>query len=456
MGRSRAVVLGSLLLAAAARPASPAPSPRTAVMHGVLRGTLVTPEGYWEWKPDVESFYDRLGTFSGTTREFEHLEVEFGGDRRVWSSAQRATYEAQHVRFDVERGKEVRVESKGDVAVAHVRGFAGETVYVCGSKAFGRTILFARTSGELKYQAALERVVQVILGTVKPPEDDVDSWLPAEVRTRWNRTPGDLLVVDDGQYPDAAREAALKAVRDAHAFVKRMLGVSSFATTLPPVVRLTGANDLAVHVASKGAPVDQEANYVPWAGELLIAAHGTHPDGAAIARAAARQAVHLCLGSAEAEPVATGLALLAEAAAIGAPAGSLLPRDEGAAYERVREKRVKTWATLMKLGRFMGWGDDDREARGLEAELAVGYLVGSGSPMAKASLAGWVAAMKKSGHPDAGAEGAFAPMDPAKSDAEFWAYWTDRAEGPKKPGPKGAPAKPAEPAPTKPAGKPAK
>src|SRR5262249_40608458 len=96
-----------------------------------------------------------------------------------------------------------------------------------------------------------------------------------------------------------------------------------------------------------------------------------------------------------------------------------------------------------------GWGRDDPDARGLEAELAVGYLVGSSGPMAKASLAGWVAAMRKWGHPDAGAEGAFTPMDPAKSDAEFWQYWSERADPPK-PGDKSNPPPPPPPKPTKP------
>ena len=436
--RAALAALALAVFAVLPRDAAPAPTPRTATLHGVLRGTTVTPEGYWEWKPDVEAYDDQLGTFVGTTREIEQLVVEFGGDRRVLTSAQRAAFEGQRIRFDLERGEEVKVELKGDLAIAKIRRFTGMTVYVCGAKAVGRNVVFARTSGDAKNQPAFERAIQTVLASVKGPEDDVDSWLPAEVKTRWNRNASDLLVIDDGQYPEASKEVALKAVRDTHAFVKRALG-TSFVGTAPPVVRLMGANDLAVHVTKKGTPLDAEANYIPWAGELLIAVHGTRPDPAAIARAAARQGVHYCLGSSEAEPVAMGLALLAEAAAIGAPPGALLPRDEGAAYERVKAKRAKTWATLMKLGRFVDWGREDPDARGLEAELAVGYLVGSGAPMAKASLAGWVAAMRKFGHPDAGAEGAFA-MDPAKSDAEFWKYWTERAEGPPKPDKGGKPA----------------
>jgi hypothetical protein len=447
----RAAATAALVLLSAG--AASGESSRAAAMHGVLRGTTVTPEGYFEWKPDVEARWGKLGTFVGTTREFERIEVEFGGDRRVWSAAQRAAYEAQKIRFEDERGNDVKLDVKGETATARVRaGLGAETMYAIATKGVGRTVVFARTSTDKPKDApALLRVLQSILAHVVPPEDDVDAWLPAEVKTPWTRTATpDLLVIEDGGYPASSKDAALKAVRDAHAFVKRSLGVG-FVTPFPPVVRLLGGNDLAVHLARKGEVVDPEANYLPWAGELLIAPHGTHPGPDAIARAAARQAVHHCLGSSVAEPVWSGLALLAEAAAIGAPPGALLPRDEGMAYERIKTKQAKSWARLLKTSSFHEGASEDSGARGVEAEIAVGYLVGSTEPMAKASLGAWVQAMRKWGHPDAGAEGAFAPMDPAKSDAEFWRYWAERADPPKKPKP-GDPTPPAKPTkPSKPA-----
>ena len=42
--------------------------------------------------------------------------------------------------------------------------------------------------------------------------------------------------------------------------------------------------------------------------------------------------------------------------------------------------------------------------------------------------------MKRTGHPDAASDAAYGPLDPQKSDAEYWAYWGPRADPPKKPG----------------------
>lgn len=440
------------LLLAPARPAASEPAPRVTMLHGILRGIGVSPDGFFEWKPDVEAFSGVIGKFEGSTKEFEDIPIEVGGDRALWSAAQRAAYEAQRVKHDVERGQDVKVDLKGDIAVARVRRFSGDTVYACAAKTLGRTVIYARGSCEGKKEAAIVRIVSSVVAMAKPREDDVNGWLPAEVKIAWTTaTPADLVVVDDGRFPEGSREAALKAVREAHAFAKRTLG-ATFLTPFPPVVRLTGSDDLIVHLSGKGAAVDPDANYLPWAGELFVTGHGLHVDPAAIARAATRQAIHHALGSVYAEPVTTGLSLLAEAAALGAPPGALLPRDEGRAYELVKAKKVRTWATILKAtGTFVGWGKDDPDTRRLESELCLGYLVGSGGKFATASLAGWVAAMRKFGHPDAGAEGAYAPMDPAKSDAEFWQYWTERAEPPKKPGDK-PPAPP--PAPPKPPPKP--
>ena len=65
--------------------------------------------------------------------------------------------------------------------------------------------------------------------------------------------------------------------------------------------------------------------------------------------------------------------------------------------------------------------------------------------------------MKRTGDQDAASEAAYAPLDPAKSDAEYWAYWITRSEPPKKPGEKPSdrpPEKPPEKPPTKPPTKP--
>jgi hypothetical protein len=419
---------GTALLA---RTASTEPPPKAFALHGIARGVVVYPDGYFQWKP-AESTHDLLGVLQGTTREFEDIPVEVCADRRVWTAAQRAAHEAHRVQLEVERGEDVKVDLKGDTSVARVRRFSGDTVYACAAKSTGRTVVYARASWqEGKREAALVKLVQSVVAAAKPAEDEVNGWLPVEVKTRWNVAPGsDLVVVDDGNVPDATKTAAIAAVRAAHAFVKRSLGGSP-ATALPPVVRITSTGELVAHLSGRGAALDPDANYLPWAGELFVTAHGPRVDAAAVARAAARQALHHLVGVADAEPLATGLARLAEAEALGAPAGSLLPSDEARAFEAVKGRRVRSWAAALRAtGSFKGFGKDD--ASGLEAELWTGYLVGGAAPVGKASLAAWVAAVRKEGHADVGANAAYSAIDGSKSDAEFWAYWTDRAE-PKKP-----------------------
>jgi hypothetical protein len=82
----------------------------------------------------------------------------------------------------------------------------------------------------------------------------------------------------------------------------------------------------------------------------------------------------------------------------------------------------------------VGFLSEDPELRALDAELAVVYLGQPGSSTGKASLAAWVQAFTKWGHPDAAAEAAVSGMDPAKSDAEYWAYWSGRTDPKPTPG----------------------
>ena len=199
-----------------------------------------------------------------------------------------------------------------------------------------------------KKEAGLVKILTSAVASAKTTADEVDGWLPPEIKVVWNRVPAaDLLLVEDGKVPAEQREAILKVVRDAHAFVKRSLS-ASYATSFPPTIRLTGSRDLLQYLAQKHDVSNEDAVYLPYAGELVIAPRSSKVDAPGIARAAVRQACHHVLSGSNGEPITTGLSRLAEAIALGAPAGSLLPADEGRAYESVKAKSVRTWATILK------------------------------------------------------------------------------------------------------------
>ena len=152
------------------RGASPEPPPIMAALDGVLRGTTLTPDGYFRWKSS-EAQWGVLGTFTGSTREFEEITVEVGGDRTVYSSGVRAAYEAQRVRLELERGQDVKVELKGDLSIVRVRKFSGDSVYVCATKQVGRGVVFVRGDRpvEPKKEAGLVKLVQATVATVGMP-----------------------------------------------------------------------------------------------------------------------------------------------------------------------------------------------------------------------------------------------------------------------------------------------
>ena len=415
-------------------------TPLAVLLDGLLRGTVFSPDGVFKWTP-TDQRSGIVGSLTGTTREFEEKTVWVGADRTVLTAPMMLAAEGSRIRFEIERGTDTKVEIKGDLCIARTHRFSSDTTYMSAVKQVGRTSLFVRGTCEpapkdrAREEAGLSRLLLSVVNTAKSTADEVDGWIPKEVKVEWTRTTSpDLLVIDDGKVESALVGEAMRIVRDAQGFVRRSLGVSASVVAYPPVLRFTGSRDLFQHLANRKDIADQDAVHVPYTGEVLVSPRSGKLDVRSVARAAARQAYHFAVGVADAEPLASGLSRLAEAVALGAPEGSLLPSDEGRAYELVQAKTVRSWASLLKFGGFERWAKEDPEVRGLEAELAAGYLAGSGGPQAKVSLAGWVAGLKKAAHVEGGALEAFRPVDPTKSDAEYWAYWKKRAEGPKKPG----------------------
>lgn len=416
----------------APRPAA-GENPIAVPLDGILRGTVVLPDGYFKWK-STEQPWGVLGTLTGATKEFDDKTVEVGADRTCLTAPVRLAYETSRIRFEKERGESTKVEIKGDVAISRTHRFSSDTVYMTACKMVGRTPLWARGDCGIKEEAGLTRLLMSVVATAKGTTDEVDGWIPKDVKVEWHKTPAtDLLVLDDGKIGPEFVGEAMRIVREAHGFVQRSLGTSGWAAPYPPVVRCIGSRDLFQHLAGRRGTGEVDAFHVSEVGELLVSPRGKTLDARSVARAAARQAYHMATGVADAEPLATGLSRLAEAVAAGAPPGSLVPSDEGRAYDLVQSKGVRSWATMLRDGGFMTWGKEPDELKGLEAELAVGYLVGSGGAQGKGSLSGWVAGLKKYGHVEAAAGEAYKPLAPAKSDAEYWDYWQKRVAAARKP-----------------------
>jgi hypothetical protein len=428
----RAAPLAVLALVVAARPASSGGGrPETAVaqLHGILSGCILRPEPYFRWQPNEKARAGVLGTVVGTTREFEEITLELGADRRVLTAPLRAAYEAARIKRDVERGVSQAAEVKADGAVVRIRGFANETVYASATKQIGRTVLFVRGQAEKKDEAGLVRLVRAFTGTVTCTVDDVDGWLPKEIKATWARqASADLIVVDDGVDP-AVRDAAVKAVRDAHAVVKRVVP-GSYVTV--PVVRITKSRDMFGFLSGRKELRALDAAYEPAVAELIVSPRSPMLDVAQVAGEAAAQALHHLLGGADAEPVLSGVRRVVAATASGAP-GGLAEADEARAIERAKTRAGKSWRGLLMLSTLSDFLGEDAEERALDAQLAVAYLLSPSASAGKASLSAWTAAFRKAPHPDAASEAGIAAMDATKADAEYWSYWSSRADGGKKP-----------------------
>jgi|GEM_PF-2348674 len=423
--------------------AEPPPSPLVK-LPGILQGATLVIDPSFRWTPAPnDPRHGVLGTVRGSAREFETIELEVGGDRRVLGAPVRAAYEAYRIKHDVERGEPQQTDVKAELAVVRMKNPFRDAVHAIAVKGLGRSVLFVRGTAPRKDEAALARLVQGIAASAKQAGDDVDGWIPAEVKATWTREAGaDLIVVDDGTV-DAARKAEIvKGVRDAHGVAKRAIGATFVGV---PVVRITANRDLFSHLAGRGFR-DADAVHLPWAAELLVCPHARF-DMADVARAAARQACQHLLGGADGEPLATGISRIAATLSGGAPVGTFTKADEAKAIERVKAHEARTWYRTLMLGTLVGYLAQDTEEREIDAELAVHYLGQPGSTIGRQSLAGYVAAFRKVGHVDAAAEAGVGPIDGTKCDAEYWAYWGPRADPPKK----GAkPVPPTKPAPTKP------
>ncbi len=436
------------VLAVGPDPVRAEPPPNPAVrLPGILQGATLLLDPYFRWTPaPKEPRHGVLGTVSGSAREFESVELEIGGDRRVLGAPLRAAYEAYRVKHDVERGEPPQADVKAELAVVRMKNPFRDAVHAIAVKALGRSVLFVRGTAARKEEAALVRLVQGIAASAKLAGDEVDGWIPPEVKATWTReVAADLIVVDDGTV-DAARKAEIvKVIRDAHGVAKRAIGGAYVGV---PVVRITANRDLFSFLVGRGAR-DADAIHLPWAAELLVCPHARY-DTADVAREAARQACHHLLGAADGEPLATGISRIAASLAGGAPPGALTKADEAKAIERVKAHEARTWYRTLMLGTLVGYLDEDAEERAIDAELAVHYLGQPGSAIGRQSLAGYVAAFRKVGHVDAAAEAGVGPIDGTKCDAEYWAYWGPRADPPKK---GGKPVPPPKPPPTKPGGK---
>ncbi len=424
----------------------PPPNPLVK-LPGILQGATLVLEPYFRWTPaPKEPRHGVLGTVRGTSKEFEAIELEVGGDRRVLGAAQRAAYEAFRVKHDLERGEPQQADVKADLAVVRMKNPFRDAVHAIAVKALGRSVLFVRGSAARKEEAALVRLVQSIAASAKVAGDDVDGWIPPEVKATWTREAGpDLVVVDDGTLDPARKAEVVKGIRDAHGVAKRAIGGSFVGV---PVVRITANRDLFGYLAGRDAK-DADAVHLPWAAELLVCPHARY-DAGELAAAAARQACQHLLGGAGGEPLSTGIARMAATLAGGAPVGTFTKADEAKAIERVKAHEARTWYRTLMLPTLVGYLDEDGEERAIDAELAVHYLVQPASAIGRQSLAGYVAAFRKVGHVDAAAEAGVGPIDGTKCDAEYWAYWGPRADPPKKGTKPGTPPKPA---PQKPGGK---
>ena len=432
--------------------AEPPPPQAPAVeLQGIGRGILLRLEPNFRWKAKDEARSGVLGTLAGTTREFESIEIQLGADRAVLLAPQRSAYEAYGIQREVERGVSQVADVKPDLCLVRRRSLFGDSVVAVAVKQVGRTVVFARGDCGKKDEAGLVKLLKSVVGGASATGDDIDGWIPQEVKTAWTHTPAsDLVVVEDGTVDAARRDEILKAVRVGHGAAKRLLS-ASWNTPFAPVVRITANRDLFAHLAARRDLRDADAAYVPYAAELLVSPRGPVPDAARIAQEAAAQGMHYALGAADSEPVLSGIARQAAAQASGVAAGGLLPDDEERALARVKGKQAKSWYRLLMMPTLVHFLSEDPEDRALDAELAVVYLGSSAATVGRTGLTAWIAAFRKVGHPDAASEAAVAAMDPARCEPEYWAYWGPRADPPKKPGDKtgGTPPKPA----TKPAAK---
>jgi hypothetical protein len=386
----------------------------------------------FRWAPKEEVRAGVLGTATGTTREFEAIAIDLGADRSVLTAAQRAAYEAYRFTHEVARGELAAIDTKADGTVVRLK--LRDAVYAAATRQLGRTVVFARGEAPRKDEAALVKLVRGAVGWVVPAGDDVDGWIPKEVKATWTRAPSaDLLVVDDGTLDPAVRDAALKIVRDAHGVVRRLLAGANVGPT-PPVVRVTKNREMLGYLSGRRELRSLDAAYVPWAAELLVAPRKPEIDAPQLAQEAAAQACHHLLGSAEGDPFVTGLRRAAAAVADGGAVGALFRADEPQIFARVKARQGMTLAGLLRLSNLDRFLAEDADDRTLDAELAVDYLLASPSPLGKAGLAAWATSMRKVGHPDAASEAAYGALDVGKADAEFWAYWSLRADPPKKPG----------------------
>ncbi len=417
------------------RPARAEPAPLTPIrLQGVGNGITLLPDPYFRWTPaKKEPRAGVMGTVAGPTREFENIELYVGADRRVLTAPVSAGYEAYRIKHEVEKGENQGADVKPELVVVRIKNPFRELVYATGLKQVGRTTVFVRGSTEKKNEAGLAKIVASIASTAKGVGDDIDGWLPPEVKSTWTHTPsGELMIVDDGTVDAAKIARIVKIVADAFSLAKRVVGSSSVAT-FPPVVRITGKHDLFEHLSGRRDLSGAQAYHLDIAAELLVSPKGDDLDAPGIAAEAAKLAVHYLVGVADADPIRTGLSRMAAAAATPeAVAGSLLASGAELALARARKKEAKTWYRLLMMGTLSGFLGEDADTRGADAELAVNYLV-AGTAIGKTSITGWVAGVKKWGHCDAGAEGGVAPIDLQKGDNEYWAFWTPRADPPKKP-----------------------
>lgn len=392
---------------------------------GLLRGAVLRLDPFFRFERKENVRAGVLGTLHGTTREFESIALEFGADRSVLTAAQRAAYEARRFSHAVARGQLATTEVRNDGCVVRMK--LTDAVFAAATRQVGRTVVFVRGESTRKDEAGLLRLVKAAVGWVTVPADEVDGWLPAEIKATWTRAPSpDLLVTDDGTLEPETREAVLKTVRDAHALARRTVGGGNVAG--PPIVRITKNRDLMAHASGRRDLRDADAVWVPFAAELIVAPRRAAFDASGVAAEAAAQALHHLVGSAHAEPVLTGLRRYAAAVAEAGPSALLRKADEDEALARVRAKEAFTWSRLLRLSRLSAFLAEDAPTRSLDAALAVASLAAPGSAAGRTSLAAWAGALRKSGDPDAASEAAYAVLDAAKSDAEFWAFWGPKAD----------------------------
>lgn len=426
----------SVLVLLSAGPARSDPTIAAPIrLEGIGHGITLLPDPYFRWTPaKKEPRAGVMGTVAGPTKEFENIELEVGADRRVLTAAVRAGYEAYRVRHEVERGEAQAADVKPELVIVRIKNPFREAVYATALKQVGRTTVFVRGAAEKKNEAGLSKLVASIATTAKGTGDDIDGWLPAEIKAAWTHTQtGELMIVDDGTVEPPKIAMIVKLVADAFALSKRVIGVSSVAA-FAPVVRITAKRDLFDHLSGRRDLGGAQAYHLDVAAELLVSPKGEELDAPGIAAEAASLALQYLVGVSDAEPIRTGLSRMAAALATpGVVAGSLLPSGQEAALGRAKRKEAVTWYRLLMMSTLSGFLSEDAESRALDAELAVSYLA-SGGALGRTSLAAWAQGVRKGGHADAGAEAGVGPLDGVKADAEYWAYWTPRADPPKKGG----------------------